>query len=229
MSDQDTIFNASDKDGKITETPAGASALSAFVGTDKKYATDQQFVEGFTNLTEHVSTVEAENAELREKVKNASKVEDVVSRLKEKQEVTPSSTEIETLVDTKLKEQAAKATRLSNEAQVVKQLTAKFGASYEEVAQKRAVELGLNTESMRDMMQNQPNVFVELFKDAPATVSTEGTTGSVNAETAGQNTFDLNTYSGWKAMAAAQKRRLTSSEQQKVFALADADPTFMGK
>lgn len=203
MSDQASVFEQTPPQSvtpDVTATPelnALADQLKTITNADgnQKYDSLPKALEGLANSQTYIpelqgklTTVEAENAALKEKLAKTEAVEDVVSRLTQNQqaapvEVTPQPSGLDENAVIKLLEQvttqkAVLAAESANEQKVSDALLEAFGDKAGEVMAAKAAELNTSIEALQKQSRENPQLVLAAFNQQPT--QTGPTTGSVN-------------------------------------------------
>lgn len=209
MTDQ-SAFEKSKQDqetpeNKTDDTNPYANQLQAIKNESgqPKYDSVEKALEALNHSQEYIpqlkADVEAKDAaiaELKEKLAQAAAVEDVVNRLKEGQELPRkeqpsaekglSQEDVLAVVQEFTAKQAAESAAANNEASVSKALLGKYGDKTQEVVERKAKELNISVDSLREMSQNSPAVVLSLFQatasKAGVTVSEQSTSNNSNEE-----------------------------------------------
>lgn len=166
-------------------------SVKDLVGEGKKYASVEKALEALVHAQNHISNIEVENRELREKMEKAKSAEEVYAAVQEaakKEKETPAPVKVDEgviaeLLDRKLAEQRAKEAAEANVATVKKALQDKYGEKAEEVYRTRAAELGIGVEFMNGLAAKSSSAVLEYFGLKPSAASVPSrTAGSLNTE-----------------------------------------------
>jgi predicted kinase len=195
MADQATIFTGDNPTSTesaaaqavttSTATQAQAEMVAALVGEGKKYKTVDDLAKAYVNADSFIETLKAENRELKEKVTAARTVDEVLDRLQQQQTRTttdpsaPSVSDITKLVEqtvTGLETQKAKTSNLKVADQKMKEM---FGEKAGEIFNSAATTPELRKVYM-DLAAADPDKFVKMFTDKPATSVGVDAGGGVN-------------------------------------------------
>lgn len=169
-----------------------------FIGEGKKYASISDADKAIAFKDDHISKVEIENAELREKVASASTVDDVIESIKNQnlerdtfdktRQENHQSLDVDAIVAKAVHEQLNQAettrTAASNSQEVFKVLTDQYGDKGLEVYQSKAKELGIDLDSLS---QVSPKAVLEFFKTPTTTQVQSGSYTSSSVNTANLN------------------------------------------
>lgn len=175
--------------------PTVPDSLKELIGEGKKYASVDKALEALPHAQEHISKIERENAEMREKLAEAIAVEEVYKKLTESfnrpDGVTPPAAgldeaSIDALLERKLAEKDALTIANANTQRVKDALIAKFGEKAQEVYETKAKELGVSVQFLNDVVKKSPKAAEELF-------GIKGKEAAPASSTPGINTATLNT------------------------------------
>jgi multidrug efflux pump subunit AcrB len=197
MSDQ-TLFE---------ETPREPS-LEDFVGEGKKYATLEDAANALPHAQQFIDRLKAEKEEmlkdietLQEQARQGKTLEDVERSLSERlgtkatqdtpEESQTKPEDIEALLESRLgeklpeylKQYESSKTAEQNELEVSKALTDRYGDKAREALSKKAEELGIPMEDMRNLAKKSPKAVIDMFQSGQ---QTRATSGSVNTEALGR-------------------------------------------
>lgn len=187
MTDQATIFNEN-KTETTTTTPVTEAATTEPVNTGQtvqdyhdelmsitdangkqKYSTVEEALKAIPHANDHISKIEAENAEYRQKLAEAKAAEDLVAQIQ--QASTPQTSEnpsvsmeaITTLVDQAIAAKDQQTRIQSNQSRVATQLTDKFGEKAEEMYLAKGKELGLGPQTLNEIAGTSPEAVLAWF------------------------------------------------------------------
>ena len=181
-----------DTQAKPFEIPTEAQEL---VGEGKNYASAEEALRSVPHAQEHIKTLEAEMAQLKEELSKRKTTQELLDEIKSgvqpaentTQEVGLSQDKIMEMVNQTLKQNEAKQTAKQNAATVANKFTEQYGAEAEEVYGRLAKELNLTTSQLNDLATRSPNVVLRLagFNSSISNVSRP--TSSVNTEALSKN------------------------------------------
>lgn len=195
-SDQDTGTTTDDDQGLL------------FIGEGKKYANQEEADKAIGFKEEHITRIEQENAELRDKVQKSATLDDVLDSIQNQRTVEDQSsqtdgndhqnTDIDALVaralDEKLVQHDTQKKAEANSQLVVDTLTKQYGEKAGEMYDMKAQELGVNLD---DLAATSPKAVLEFFKEAPRPTVGSYTGGTVNTSHLNQGGTEHGTYEYW--------------------------------
>lgn len=232
--------------------------LDELVGEDKKYRSVEDLAKSRIHADEHITNIEKENAELREKVKDFQMQESLFERLKaevtkpsEIEEVIPtkqeqpeekakSSQEDETLKDESLEEKVMQVVKnlhmqemsSQNVKEVEAFMTETFGDKAVSILMAKAQELGVSTEFLSDVAARSPKAFKDLF-GIKASDKREIPAHTPNKENI-EVTREIEKGDSLSSSLARRKQigdrdYFSPEEQRKIYERAVQDPDFLRK
>jgi hypothetical protein len=154
--------------------------LENLVGEGKKFADPEALARGKHEADKFVEDLKRQNAELREDMEKAAKVEELLEEIRNQKELTankdpndhvdPGDTSsdqmtpdaLKALIETHVSERDAKRTATQNLAEVDKVLTEKYGEGAASILSSRADDLGMSTDEMKDLAARNPKAFLRL-------------------------------------------------------------------
>jgi hypothetical protein len=236
MSDQDTIFNTDTTNQNNTSSNNLSDKVSELVGEGKKYATEAEALNALVHAQTHISTIETENQTLREKLDNAKKVEDVLSKLdaqvdnattNTQQEVDP--VDIDALLEEKLTLREKQAVQINNKNSVNSKMVEMFGDKAQDQMLTKANELGMTVEQMQATAENSPNAFLAWFK-APVTQTNQQSIDSEINTTDFQSNEEVkvDTYAYFEKMRKENPTQYYDPKTQYRMTQLSGNPEFMG-
>lgn len=159
------------EDGIATPSPTPSSEAYDFIGEGKQYANADVALKSIPHKDQHIATIEAENAELREKLAKAGAIEDVLSAIKSGgNEMNPNNESdsdpnagLKEAIQEVLQQEKAQAVAESNRAEVNSALTDMFGDGAADAVKARADELGMTVEQINIMAASSPKACLALF------------------------------------------------------------------
>lgn len=172
------------------------AAYEQLVGEGKKYASNELLAASRIHADKFIEKLQGENAELRNELNSRLTVEQMMTKLSDRQgtndgsgnrdnmspppqnlEVNPPSVQlteeaIAKLVQKELATQSSRTTAQANTAVVVNELKKQYGDNYVEHMQARLNELGISKEAAIQMASTMPKAYIELVgKKAPASTN----------------------------------------------------------
>lgn len=169
--------------------------LKELIGEGKKYASVEKALESLPHAQQHISKIEQENAELRQKMQEALAIEEVYKKLTESMNAPPQATpagkvldeaSIADLLEKKLSEREREKEAKANVDRVKQALTGKYGDKAKEVYEAKAKELGLGMDFLNEVVRRSPRAAEELFGIKPKD-NAAPTRGSVNTDMLNNN------------------------------------------
>lgn len=168
--------------------PVLPDSLKDMVGEGKKYASVEAALASIAPAQGHITKIEQENAELRQKVAEAIAVEEVYKKLTEANAnngVTPpvaglDEASVAALVAKQLETREANAIRVANESRVRDALVGKYGDKAKEVYEAKAKELGVGVDFLNEVVRRSPKAAEELFGVKQKEAGAAPTTPSIN-------------------------------------------------
>lgn len=137
--------------------------MEELVGDGKKYATPEDAVRALAHASNHISTLEGENAGYKTKLEKASTVEDILSKMTQHKDVTGTDTgaadqattapsqeqpNVEELVKQMMSQQQSEQAAAANRDKVVNALKSQFGGKAGEVWDAAEASLGVDLDSL---------------------------------------------------------------------------------
>lgn len=205
-------------------TPVLPDEVAQFVGEGKKYRSVEDALKSVPHAQTHISNLEKELAEAREKLNKATAAEELLEVIKSQQQVQTTAPVVSTddvlakvgsLVEQKMQQQEAAKIAQANTKSVVDAFQAKFGEKAEEQYKAIAVTSGLDLATLNGLAARSPTAVLKLAgidskqvepaTSKPAsTINTEAFTAQVRPQQQqtkgimfGATTADM--VSAWKA------------------------------
>jgi len=204
---EETIFEA-DKPVEAVETPVVdtqtapvvPTELQGIVGEGKKYSTLEAAYASIAPAQNHIATIEAENASLKQSLEGQRTTRELMDEFRETQaqgQTTPtqqqSQQDISTLVNQELTKIEQVKTKAQNNKTVAQRFMKQYGAKGEEVYNQLATDSGLTVSDLNIIAANSPTAVFKMAglgsQQQPQVTPTSA--GSVNtqaytAETTGE-------------------------------------------
>jgi len=181
-------------DATATNTQSDQPAYD-FIGEGKKYASPEAALQSIPHKDSHISKLEQENAEMRAKLEESTKLSDVLSAMKEtgenvQPEAQPVSTstevpDIAAMVKDVLQQEKEQSMVEGNVKEANKFMMDTFGDKASDVLSKRASELGMTVDGMRELAARSPAAFTTLFPTQAKQEQPTSTQGDVNPQALG--------------------------------------------
>lgn len=166
------IFNESEvtNEGSAIAPPAGISIppeAADFVGEGKKYGSVEAALKALPHAQSHISTLEKELKELRDKLSRQAALDETVAALNgntSKPAATPLDENVlDSVLDRKLKQLAEKQTAEANVADFKSAMASQFGDKAKEVYETKAKELGIPVSELDSLIKKSAVAGKTLF------------------------------------------------------------------
>jgi len=221
------IFN---KEGEATSKPAtpptGGDDKPSFdfIGEGKKYATTDDALKSIPFAQQHIATIEKENAELKKRLDDSSKLDEVLDALKSsgdtgmgQEDVTEQTgqPDIKETIRTVLRQEQIENVARENVAVVDSKMKEIYGADKAAgVVEDKANSLGLTVEDLQQIASRSPTAFFEMFqtKEGDTTNSIEP---EKNTQTTTSDDVKEGTQESFSAQIKADRKKGLSAEFQK--------------
>lgn len=180
-----------DTQAKPFEIPTEAQDL---VGEGKKYSTAEEALRSVPHAQEHIKTLEAEMAQMKEELSKRKTTQELLDELKSGVQPVANTTQetglnqdtIMELVNNTLKQNEQKKTAQANASQVANKFTEKYGSNAETVYNSLAKDLNLTPQKLNELAASSPNLVLRLA-DLEPNVKVAKSSGSVNTEALSAN------------------------------------------
>lgn len=163
-----------------TSTPDESALMEALVS--RFGDGDERLKKAKLESDRHIAKIEAENAQLRQKVTSQSSLDEIMTQIKSmnnkevqpqinppaQQPVKPDEDSVKSLLESMLAERDAKSKINQAKAMVEQEMVKRFGADAQLHVNKKAQELGLPVSQLADLALSMPSAFLKLF-DTPKT------------------------------------------------------------
>ena len=182
-----------DTQAKPFEIPTEAQAL---VGEGKKYASAEDALRSVPHAQEHIKTLEAEMAQMKEELSKRKTTQELLDEIKSgvqpventTQEVGLNQDNIMELVNKTLQQNEQKKTAQANASQVAASFNEKYGSNAEAVYNSLAKDLNLTPQKLNELAATSPNLVLRLADLEPnVKTNVSRSSGSVNTEALAQN------------------------------------------
>lgn len=196
MTNDNTLFNNEQPEptGEENQPNPLAEQLAKIVDGEgkQKYDSIEKALASIPNAQQHISTLEQENAKLREIAEKSSKIDEVLAKLQEQKPETPSvkgleEKDVAQLVDNLLTQKAQEVKAKENASIVVGRMRELYGDKAEETYNKLASDLEMTVEEMNSLVQSKPKAALRLMgiadKTAPSVPKSTGTVNQSNFAT----------------------------------------------
>lgn len=198
MADQ-TIFNeqqepAETDQSQTKETPVTAQPVATDYSTQlgtivdatgkQKYSSVDDALKSINFANEHISTIEAENARLKEDAAKAQSNEDLVAQIQQanKSQTSDNGVSIEAItkvVQSQLQAADKQHVITNNQSSLAAKLTERFGDKAEAVYLEKGKELGINPQTLNEIAGTSPDAVLAWFGDVSTNLNPETIKSSV--------------------------------------------------
>lgn len=153
----------------------------------QKYESIAKALESIPNAQKHISTLEQENAKLRETLEKASKIDEVLAKLQERKEETTSikgleEEDVARLVESFVSKKEIELKQEENRKLVVSTLQEAYGSEAEKVYKERAAELEMSLDELNALVRSKPKAALRLIGVVKKETAPVKSTGSVSTE-----------------------------------------------
>lgn len=160
-----------DQNSEDSLTPE--EALESLVGEGKKYATPAELAKAVLHASNHISVLEAENADLRTKGDSTASIHELLKQM-QTQQTTPQPAarqdqpgnaqepDWDKLIEERLNNKLGERDRASNQSAVAKHFQDTYGGKAAEFFGKLANELGLSKQELEEMSASRPQAVINL-------------------------------------------------------------------
>lgn len=163
-----------------------------FIGEGKKYKSPEDALQSIPHKEQFIEQLKRENEELRQKLTESSKIDDVLTRLQQPNEQPTEAkpptnqVDLEALIEQHISQREKKLTSGQNAATVVGKLNELYGDKAEQVYNDKAKELGIPVEWLNETAKQSPTAIFELFGiNKAAKPAQSKPTSSVNSSALG--------------------------------------------
>ena len=177
-----------DTQPKAFEIPTEAQD---FVGEGKKYKSAEDALKSVPHAQEHIQTLEAELAQMKEELTKRRTAEELLDEMKSgiQQETTPqegiSQDKLMEIVNQTLSQREMQTKAKVNADSVAKKFTEQFGTEAETVYNSLAKEAGLTVQQLNNLASTSPNAVLKLAGIGSKPTTVAKTSSSVNTEALG--------------------------------------------
>ena len=162
-----------------------------YVGEGKKYKSPEDALKSVPHAQEHISTLEAELAEVKEELTKRKTTQELLDEIKSGQQVEATTSQpevnqdtLEQLVQNTLERRDQAAHAKTNATSVSSKFTEKYGSAAEATYNQIAKESGLTVQQLNSLAATSPNAVLKLAGlDAKVSTETSKSTGTVNTQT----------------------------------------------
>lgn len=186
------------QEAHVVDTPPKAFEIPTeaqdYVGEGKKYRNPEDALKSVPHAQQHISTLEAELAEVKEELVKRRTAEELLDELKSGTSPVENTThegevsqdKIEQLVNSTLAQREKAASAKNNAGSVAKHFTEKYGNKAEEVYNSIAKETGLSVQQLNNLAATSPNAVIKLAGNAPDAPVNTSPQGDVNTQALSQ-------------------------------------------
>jgi len=159
-----------------------------FVGEGKKYKSAEDALKSVPHAQEHIQTLEAEMAQLKEELSKRKTAEELLDEMKSgiQQETTPqegiSQDKLMEIVNNTLSQREMQSRAKQNADSVAQKFTEQFGTEAETVYNSLAKEAGLTVKQLNNLASTSPNAVLKLAGIGAKPTTVAKTSSSVNTE-----------------------------------------------
>lgn len=237
MPDQ-TLFNNGEGNNSPATGTEGDNPLAELIGEGKKYANEAAALASIIPAQKHITTLEAEAADLRAKAESGATVQSVLDAIKSGQQVAPVAgnenaaltepQDVSKLVTDILNEREQVGAAKANELKVDAEMTKRFGTKSEETMVAKAQELNMSVANMQELAQRSPDAFLAFFptgqqeNGGPTSVTSDVNTGQLEQN----NNLQAGTKAFYDNLRRTNRKEFMSPAVQKqMMKDAEADPS----
>lgn len=170
------------------------SVFDRLVGDGKKFASSEDLAKGKLESDNFIEQLKQENEQLRQDLEKRLSAEEVLNKIKEDASKTSndntnqmSADDISNLVRTTVGNLTAEERMLANINKVDSELTKLYGEKVREIVTKRAGDLGMNLEQLKNLAATSPQAVIYLFHKENTNIARPAD-GSINSNALGVNT-----------------------------------------
>lgn len=160
------------------------SPFAALVGEGKKFKTPEELAKGKIEADSFIARLQEEKRQMEEELTRLRVQKEVEAKTKQP-ETSPTSqapSDVEALIERKLKEAKQTDQRKSNLQAAERFLVETYGDQAEKVLKDQAKDMGIDTSRLLDLAADTPAVFKKLFAGTPKKMEPSATTGTQNTE-----------------------------------------------
>jgi hypothetical protein len=160
------------------------SPFSALVGENKKFKTPEDLAKGKLEADSFIERLQREKKEMEEELTRLRVQKEVEAKTKQP-ETSPTSqapSDVEALIERKLKEAKQTESRQANLKGAEHFLTETYGDQAEKVLKDQAREMGIDTNRLLDLAADTPALFKKLFAGTAKKMEPTATSGTQNTE-----------------------------------------------
>ncbi|AFB70765.1 hypothetical protein MTPG_00014 [Methylophilales phage HIM624-A] len=221
------------QEAQPTDNPTPAFEIPTeaqeFVGEGKKYKSAEDALKSVPHAQQHIQTLEAELAQVKEELSKRQTTQELIDELKSDRQAEPTAQQpevdadsLEQLVQATLDKREQQRSAKTNADSVASKFTAKFGDSAEANYNQLAKDNGLTIQQLNNLAATSPSAVLRLAGlDGKAPTNVAKPTGTVNTQALqgtdtselsarvpkGASTKDL--VKAWKAAGEKVKSQLT--------------------
>ena len=164
------------------------SPFAALVGEGKKFKTPEELAKGKLEADSFIARLQEEKRQMEEeltrlRVQKEISNQETKTKQPDASATTQAPSDVEALIERKLKEAKQTEQRKSNLQAAERFLTEAYGDQAEKVLKDQAKDMGIDTSRLLDLAADTPAVFKKLFAGTPKKMEPSATTGTQNTET----------------------------------------------
>jgi hypothetical protein len=158
-----------------------------FVGEGKKYKSPEDALKSVPHAQEHISTLEAELAEVKEELTRRKTAQELLDEIKSgtQQEATASEVnhdDIEQLINSTIENRENAKNAKSNASSVADKFTAQYGAEAQTAYNQIAKEAGLTVQQLNNLAATSPNAVLKLSGLSGQVATPSSSSGTINTQ-----------------------------------------------
>ncbi len=144
------------------------------------------------NADSHITKLEQENAELRDQLKTAKTIDDVLDVMNKPSEDTQETSalsrdDLSNVIKEELEARTQADIKASNRQTSSERLRERFGEEAKTKIEEVGQSLNIGPQTMKDIAEKSPDAFMKLFGEEPSVATPSPSTGSINTESLKQN------------------------------------------
>lgn len=217
----DNVFGDQTVEKEVTDTtPVVEAPKSLFTIGEREYDVESARKK-IENADSHISKIEKENEEMREKLAAAKTYEDLLESLKTNSNPSDQTSQVGEDDVQKMVQEALEKTERQRRAEANllaadKALKEKYGDKAKDVMLEKGAELGLGPETLKDIASKSPSAFLQLFGQQQQAPNPSANPSPVNSEALAANHSGPKayTYAYYQEMRRTDPARYNSVEIQ---------------
>lgn len=209
---------------EATASNEGDQPTFDFIGEGKQYADVNTALSSIPHKDSHIARIEQENAEMRDKLAESKKLEDVISAMdssrqesaqtqENSQDGNTSPQDVTDIVRGVLQEERQVETEQGNIQKASDFMVKTYGDKATEVAQAKAQELGMSMAELKGLATRSPAAYQSLFQaQVGNTTETHSSQGDVNTQS---HQTQLSGQAKYDEIRRADRSKFLSSDVQR--------------